>query len=136
MELLHSSTSIPETSYLIYGQKNGISDLNLASGLASNQGFEIQGYVANDGLGFSVSRAGDINGDGLSDLIIGGPNFSGDTGGVAIIFGNRSITSTIALSSTGFANNMGYTIIGVDASSYTGISVSGIGDINGDGPMM
>jgi hypothetical protein len=36
-----------------------------------NRGFKINGYTADDYSGYSVSNAGDVNGDGLSDVIIG-----------------------------------------------------------------
>jgi hypothetical protein len=37
----------------------------------STRGFVINGEVANDRSGYSVSSAGDVNGDGLDDLIVG-----------------------------------------------------------------
>ncbi|MBL0108095.1 MAG: FG-GAP repeat protein [Ignavibacteria bacterium] len=48
------------------------------------------GAAVNDGLGYSVSSAGDVNGDGFADLIIGAPyNSAGgsNAGRVYIYFG-------------------------------------------------
>jgi hypothetical protein len=47
-----------------------IQDIDLAS-LTTSQGFSITGEKSDDNSGFSVSRAGDINGDGYDDIIIG-----------------------------------------------------------------
>ncbi|MEO1149340.1 MAG: integrin alpha, partial [Cyanobacteria bacterium J06638_22] len=44
--------------------------LNLSS-LNGNNGFAINGIAEGDRSGVSVSGAGDINGDGIDDLIIG-----------------------------------------------------------------
>ena len=41
------------------------------SSLNGNNGFKIPGEAAGDELGFSVSSAGDVNGDGFADLLIG-----------------------------------------------------------------
>jgi hypothetical protein len=87
----------------------------------------LTGLVANDQSGTSVS-SGDVNGDGVDDVIIGSPN--ADPGGVSnagatyVVFGGR--TGVISLS----AANL--TINGAAASDYSGYSVSS-GDVNGDG---
>ena len=46
---------------------------------AATKGFIIQGDAAGDQAGWSVSSAGDVNGDGFDDLIVGAPY--GDDGG-------------------------------------------------------
>jgi FG-GAP repeat len=53
------------------------------STLVSSDGFRINGIAAGDNSGFSVSGAGDVNKDGIADLIIGAPNadFSGSDSG-------------------------------------------------------
>ena len=44
---------------------------NVNSSFTSDKGFIIQGQPAPDRTGESVSSAGDINGDGFGDMIIG-----------------------------------------------------------------
>ena len=64
-------------------------DLDPAN-FSSTLGFKIQGEVTSDNAGFSVSSAGDVNGDGFADLIVGARrNDSGGTDGGAayVIFG-------------------------------------------------
>jgi hypothetical protein len=63
--------------------------LNLSS-LNGTNGFQINGEAANDVSGISVASAGDVNGDGFDDLIIGAlgadPNDT-DTGASYVVFG-------------------------------------------------
>jgi hypothetical protein len=47
------------------------------SDLTGSNGFTINGVAAFDTSGYSVSDAGDVNGDGFADVIIGAPGFTG-----------------------------------------------------------
>ena len=79
----------------------------------------------------SVAGAGDVNGDGYDDVIVGAPEFhldGGSTSGVAMVF--HGSASGIA------SRNFGDTLLTVDDYYYKagfGESVSGAGDVNGDG---
>ena len=57
-------------SYVIYGKAGGLSDIELTS-LTASEGFKISGGASGDAAGNSVSDAGDVNGDGIADLIVG-----------------------------------------------------------------
>ena len=58
-------------SYVVFGKASGFAaNLNLST-LDGSNGFKLSGVAAVDGSGGSVSAAGDVNGDGFDDLIIG-----------------------------------------------------------------
>ena len=104
-------------AFVYHGSKSGVSK-TVNSLLQSNQ--------ASAFLGWSVSNAGDVNGDGFDDVIVGAHNY--DKGqvdeGVAFVFhGSKSgvgLKWNSVLESNQASGNMGY-------------SVSGAGDFNGDG---
>ena len=105
------------------------------SGLTGDNGFKISGEAANDYSGRSVSGAGDINGDGIDDLIVGarGSDPNGNRSGASyVVFGsNTGFTANVNLS--GLTGTNGFKISGESEYDYSGYSVSGAGDINGDG---
>lgn len=121
--------------YIINGKTNTTAiDLN---SLGAN-GVTVSGAAAGDEFGFAVSAAGDVNGDGISDYIIGAPGTT--VGGVAnagaayVIFGSTTPTS-ININSLG-ANGFIITPNNIDNLSggdRLGSSVSAAGDVNGDG---
>ena len=117
-------------SYVIYGQpiSTSLENINLAN-LSSNQGFSIYKAPTNSYSGYSVSGAGDVNGDGIDDIIIGAPN-AVPSGIIYIVFGQASSNiANIDLSNLG---NKGFSITGAAAGDYAGWSVSSLGNINGD----
>lgn len=105
------------------------------SALDGSNGFAINGVQASQRSGSSVSSAGDINGDGIDDLIIGAPRANPDgtfSGSSYVVFGKASgFDPTLQLSALNGTN--GFRLDGVAASDVAGISVSDAGDINGDG---
>jgi hypothetical protein len=137
-------------AYVVFGKSSGATiDLDdIASGTGGH-GFKIRGETELDLAGISVSAAGDVNRDGLADLIIGAPNNLGGgvrdpspyingyeyIGAAYVVFGQVG-TSEVNLSdiATG-ASTQGFKILGephipTDTGSF---SVSGAGDVNGDG---
>jgi hypothetical protein len=120
-------------AYVIFGRANGFGTIDLTN-LTASAGFIIQGDAANDEAGFSVSSAGDVNHDGFDDLILGAiTNDAGLTnaGRSYVIFGHAGGFSNIDL--TNLDPAAGFVIQGAAVDDVSGWSVSGAGDINGDG---
>jgi hypothetical protein len=55
----------------VFGKKDNTNAIELSDIAAGIGGFVIIGELAGDYSGYSVSSAGDVNGDGLDDLIVG-----------------------------------------------------------------
>jgi hypothetical protein len=129
-----NSKDLAGTSYVIFGKADKFSDIDLIS-LDLSQGFKIFGAAIEDYSGFSVSDAGDFNGDGYDDIIIGvrdaDPN-SRDKAGISyIIFGKPSGLGNIDLANLNLSQ--GFKVLGAAGGDQSGQSVSGAGDVNGDG---
>jgi hypothetical protein len=122
-------------AYVIFGKKTAFAGTLEVSSLNGTNGFLVKGLTAGDRLGFSVSGAGDVNGDGLKDVVIGAfeasPNGKSRAGASYVIFGkNGGVGASFDLSSINGSN--GFVVDGYDAGDNSGNSVVGIGDVNGD----
>ncbi len=101
-------------------------------------GFGLDGVVPRDGFGWSVGGLGDINGDGVDDVIIGAPWTSGINGAAFIVFGSATGFPAIVDAATLDGSN-GFVAEGSRDPSPSGrgeragIAVAGAGDVNGDG---
>src|SRR4028118_657152 len=106
------------------------------STLNGSNGFAINGIATDDNSGWSVSSAGDVNGDGFDDLIIGArladPNGILGAGQSYVVFGSNSgFGASFNLSTLNGSN--GFAINGIGVFDISGRSVSSAGDVNGDG---
>jgi len=123
-------------SYVVFGSNSGFAaGLNLST-LNGSNGFAINGIAASDRSGGSVSSAGDVNGDGFDDLIIGAyrarPNGISYAGQSYVVFGSNSGFG-VSLNPSTLNGSNGFAINGIAEGDYSGLSVSSAGDVNGDG---
>ncbi|MFH0818781.1 MAG: integrin alpha, partial [Patescibacteria group bacterium] len=109
--------------YLIYGSDSLASSIDLS--LAD---VKFIGEAANNLTGAFVASAGDVNGDGIDDILIGAPWLfgSGQLGTVYLIYGSDSLASSINLSLADVKFS------GEEENDTAGISVASAGDVNND----
>ena len=124
------------SSYVVFGKASGFSATMDLSSLDGSNGFRLDGEARFDLSGISVSTAGDVNGDGFDDLIVGASqaDLNGDrsAGSSYVVFGQASgFSAAMDLSSLDGSN--GFRLDGVAEFNGSGISVSTAGDVNGDG---
>ncbi|MBO9403335.1 integrin alpha [Shimia sp. R9_3] len=100
----------------------------------------VDGSLDGDFAGYDVSEAGDVNGDGIDDFLIGAFLADNDgeftTGQTGVVFGvdgpaGETLPATFDLSVLDGSN--GFVINGVDARDGLGLYVSSAGDVNNDG---
>ena len=127
-------------SYVVFGKGNWIGTPAVdLSALDGTDGFAVTAGASHDGAGWSVSSAGDVNGDGFDDVIVGAPQLGNELGyGVStgesyIVYGKASWAGTHSVDLTALNGSNGFSLIGTDIGDATGVSVSTAGDVNGDG---
>jgi len=121
------------SSYVVFGHSGNFTHPLDLSGLNGQNGFRLDGESAGNKSGFSVSRAGDINGDGLGDLLIGAKDANASSGRTYVVFGRSGGGFPHPLALSSLDGNNGFRLDGVEASDSSGHSVRAAGDINGDG---
>ncbi|MFO1349406.1 MAG: integrin alpha [Gammaproteobacteria bacterium] len=128
-------------SYVVFGSSTlsalGTAGLQL-SDLNGANGFLLNGVAAYDYSGGAVSGLGDVNGDGVADLLIGAHRADAngsDAGASYVVFGSSALSTlgTAGLQLSALNGVNGFKISGAAALNLSGIAVSGLGDVNGDG---
>jgi hypothetical protein len=114
-------------AYIILG-----SSLSTSSTIdLSSAAYKLVGESSDDTAGYSVSSAGDVDGDGLDDVLVGalGDDDGGSDAGAAYII----LGSSLGTSSTIDLFNADYKLVGESSGDRVGWSVSSAGDVDGDG---
>ncbi len=104
-------------SYVQFGSSVGATAADYWGVVASNLG---------ERRGCSVGAAGDVNGDGVSDLIVGAKNYNGGLTGEGGAFVHHGVRSTLS-------DTPGWNIVGAVSQQGLGAGVASAGDVNGDG---
>ena len=100
--------------------------LGASGGLGTTPAWTVESDQARAAFGGSLSGAGDVNGDGIDDLLVGAYSFDNgqsDEGRAFLYLGGSGGLATSAI----------WTAESDQASAYFGFSVAGVGDVDGDG---
>lgn len=105
------------TVYIFFGS---------SSGLGNTPGWSATSGLVDDGFGWSLASAGDVNGDGRSDLLVGAPfaSLPETEEGLALLYLGKS---------SNMSTTPAWTQTGDSVGARLGFSVAGVGDVNGDG---
>ena len=128
-------------AYVVFGSAAGYYPNLYLHTLDGDNGFIISGIEASISFGTSVASAGDVNGDGIDDVLIGAPGATlrnGQSGEVYVIFGTDGGFGD-HVDITALDGTNGFVITGLRGTGFrggtdgTGSAVSSAGDVNGDG---
>ena len=119
--------------YVIFGKASAFGAEVATLGMAARTGFRIDGNANVDFTGSSVA-AGDVNGDGFDDVIIGVrlADFAADGAGAAYVLFGKAARFDKAIAITSLKGKVGFRLDGAAADNFAGTSVAA-GDVNGDG---
>ena len=124
----HSSNA--GATYMVFGRSGVWTTPFALSSLSGANGVEFDGASSNDQAGYALA-AGDINGDGIADILIGAPYRTSSAGVAYAVFGHSgSWTSPFSLSSVN--GSTGVEFDGQNINDYAGYGLA-VGDVNGDG---
>jgi hypothetical protein len=123
-------------AYVIFGSR-APSNVDLSTSLPPTAGVQVSGDAPSARIGGAMSSAGDVNGDGLGDLLLGQPNFSTPTklkvGAAYVVLGSRSPSSlTLPEGEWSISPSQAVRIIGAETQAGLGATLAGVGDTNGD----
>ncbi len=123
-------------AYVVFGKTDDapVSSREILAG--NGGGFAIVAGSGVSFVGYDVDGAGDVDGDGLDDVIVGVP--ARDSGGVvnagsAFVVYGKVDPQPVDVDSIAAGSTRGFAILGSAPEEFLGVFVAGVGDVNGDG---
>jgi hypothetical protein len=123
-------------AYVVFGKGNNLAvdtaDLEAGQG----GGFAIRGARAGDRAGGHVGGGGDVNGDGLADVLVGAataPSNGATFAGRAYVIFGKTNSTPVQLIAVESGSENGFSIDGSGSNDNAGSSLLSLGDVNGDG---
>ncbi len=111
------------TPFASVGNVIGVGRVDIRSGATGDLLYQIEGQQSGDFLGWAVASIGDLDGDGIPDLLLGAPNSSP---------AGLSLAGSVEVRS-GRTGSLLYRINGEEPAAYLGRSLAAVGDLDGDG---
>ncbi|SED16571.1 gliding motility-associated C-terminal domain-containing protein [Tenacibaculum sp. MAR_2009_124] len=130
----HALGSEMGETYIIFGKRSAFPPVFNVSDIDGTNGFVFLGGAAFDQSALSIDSAGDINNDGINDIIIGARSarWTDTTGKCYIVYGSSNPFPAL-LKAVDLNGTNGFTIKGNADGEAIGNFVAGLGDVNGDG---
>jgi hypothetical protein len=126
-----TTTIIPRFNFVDLATQIGVAAPTATPVVIS--GATYTGLPAGSTTGWAVAPAGDFNGDGFADFLIGSPGFATNEGEATLIYGGTTgsaqITGAVSLATP---PTFSYTLTGVNPGDLAGFALTQVGDINSD----
>jgi hypothetical protein len=128
-------------AYIVYGRlpfgNVNVGQIDDPDPMLAYPGIELEGTNVGDGFGTTQDSAGDFNGDGVPDWVLGAPGRDGlgrfDNGLVAVVFGDPLLLGSYTADQLATPDLPALVIYGAKNDDRFGTMVAHGGDINGDG---
>lgn len=116
-------------AYVVFGRSDPPARMQIDELVEGAEAIRLSGTGAFDLAGKSVG-ATDVNGDGLSDVLVGASQADDNNGRVYVIFGSAAPESAVL---SEIVAPDGFKILGASGEGQAGRSIAGVQDINSDG---
>lgn len=129
-------TASEGAAFVFHGSASGLNNGSRPVGYPSNADWSAEGNAPGTYMGSAVFTAGDVNGDGYADVIVGAQyydNGQADEGGAFVFHGSKWGLDLGGSRPVGSPSNADWRAEGNQASARFGSAVSTAGDVDGDG---